>query len=242
MKKRNLIMGLFVLGILSSTLKVNAQEVFYKNNNGVTLSEKEYNFVSEMYWNGYQEYLTKEDFESLKSLNVFEKTIEKQEVVVGSPIARGSSVTSNLRQLTISKACSQECVSTLVTIWLGSPFIKSYDVVGARVANASLTSVRSALVSGTNYAKTYSSPQTFDNGFGYSILVPNVANLKVTLTFITTKGGTAYGSYQHAVSNTTDFVSKQYTIGAGEYGNVFRFIGNARTVYDNAPGVDITLN
>ncbi len=145
------------------------------------LNEEEYNFFSEMYWDEYQEYLLKEDFE---------QPIEKQEIVV-----------SNLSRFTLSKACSQVYVLTLVTAWTESSFINSYDVVGARVADASLTSVRSALVTGTNYAKTYSIPQTFNKG--NSILVSNIENSKVILTFTTTKSGTAYGSYQHAVFNIT---------------------------------------
>ena len=43
------------------------------------------------------------------------------------------------------------------------------------------------------------------------------------------------------MSNTSLVVSNQYTIGVGGYGNVFQFIGTARNVYDNAPGVDISL-
>ncbi len=240
MQKKKLFL-ILLMGIFSFNVKVNAGEIFYQNENGVILTENEYNFFSEMYWKGYQEFLTQEDFIELKKLNIFEQQIEKKEWL-DAPISRNNTVTSNLRQLTISKACSQECVLTLVTSWIGSPFIKSYDVVGARIANSSLTSVRSALVSGTNYGKSYSNSQTFNNGFGYSILLPNVSNLKITLTFTTTKGGTAYGSYQHANTNTSELISKQYTIGAGEYGNVFHFNGNARTVYDNAPGVDISLN
>ena len=122
------------------------------------------------------------------------------------------------------------------------PYIKSYDVIGARVSNSNISSIRNAYVTGNNYVKTYSDPQTSNHGFGFSILLPNVSNIKVSVSFNTSKGGTAYGSYQHATSSTTNYVSKQYTIGSGGYGNVFNFIGNARTVYDNALGVDINLN
>ena len=125
---------------------------------------------------------------------------------------------------------------------MGVPFIKSYDVIGARVENSNIKSISTTRVTGTNFIKSYNNPQRFNDGFGFSILLPNAGSLKVTTTFTTSKSGIVYGSYQHAMSNTSDYVSKQYTIGMGEYGNVFRFTGNARTIYDNAPGVDIQLN
>lgn len=170
------------------------------------------------------------------------KKFKKKEIVNYLPFERSSSVTSNLRTTTIAKSCSDKCLVSLVTSWNGMPYIKSYDVVGVRVSNSNITNIQGALVTGNNYGKSYSNPQVSNNGFGFSILLPNVNNVKVSVTFNTLKGGTAYGSYQHAMSNTTEYVSKQYTIGAGEYGNVFRFTGTARPVYDNASGVDISLS
>lgn len=58
-----------VLGMILFTESVNAQEIFYKNNNGVILTEHEYKFISNMYWEGYQEYLTLKEFNELNSVN-----------------------------------------------------------------------------------------------------------------------------------------------------------------------------
>lgn len=243
MKKRNILFLAFLLYSTLFTIRVNAESIYYKNGNGVILSEQEYDFYSEFYWDGYQEYLTIEDFEKVKDMNIFDKEITKKEIINYSPVKeRGSSVTSNLRTTTISKSCSDKCLVSLVTSWNGLPYVKSYDVVGARVSNSNITYIQGALVTGNNYGKSYSNPQVSNNGFGFSVLLPNVSNIRISVTFNTAKGGTVYGSYQHAMSNTTEFISKQYTIGAGEYGNVFRFTGNARMVYDNAAGVDIALN
>lgn len=195
-----------------------------------------------MYWEGYQEYLTLDDYNEFKNMNLFNQSIDKTtKIIEDIPLTRGASVTSNLRTLTISKSCSNTCVVTLVNKWIGTPTIKSYDVFGVRVNGVSITNIRNVLVSGDNYARTYSNPIVQNNGFGYSVLVPNVGNVRATLTFVTTNGGMVYGSYQHAMRNTTEAVSKQYTIGLGGYGNVFNFTGSAREIYENSPGVDIQV-
>lgn len=239
--KSKLLFGI-ILVIAMFSKSVNAQEIYYQNDLGVTLSKQEYEYISNMYWEGYQEYLTLDDYNEFKNNDLFNKPVEKvTKEIVDVPLTRGTSVTSNLRTLTIAKSCSDTCVLSLVTKWNGTPTIKSYDVFGARVTGVSTTNIKNALVSGDNYGKTYSNPKSYSNGFGYSVLVPNVGNVKTSVTFITTKGGTLYGSYQHAMRNTTEAVSRQYTIGLGGYGRVFNFTGSALNIYDNAPGVDIQV-
>ena len=240
MKKVLLSCFLICMFIVMSNQNVKAQEFYYQNEFGVELTEQEYNFYTEMYWDGYQNYVTKEDYNNLLSINIFDKDIEKK-TFVNYQISRSASVTSNSRTLSIAKSCSTNCVISLVNTWNGKPSVKSYDVFGVRLNGVSLVSKNNALVTGSDYSKSYSANKTFDNGFGYSILVPNVDNVKATVTFITTKGGTIYGSYQHAVNQITESTSKQYTIGAGGYGGVFKFTGSAKNVYDSAPGVDISV-
>lgn len=233
---------LLILGIMLFTKNVNAQEVFYQNDLGVSLSKEEYEFISNMYWEGYQEYLTQSDYSDIKNMNLFDKPVEKiTNNIYEYPLTKGASVTSNLRTLTIAKSCSDTCMISLVNSWNGTPTIKSYDVFGVRVNGVSITEIKNALVSGQNYGKSYSNPKKYNNGFGFSILVPSVNNVKTSVTFITTKGGTIYGSYQHAMSNTTEAISKQYSIGVGGYGNVFKFTGSAINIYDNSPGIDIQV-
>lgn len=245
---KNKLLILFGVLVLSNlyVLNVSAKNLFYQNENGVMMSKNEYDYFSKIYWDGYQEYITQEEYDNVKKMDIFDKDIIKEEIVqeefTNYPTTRGATVTSHLRTLTIGKSCSNDCLITLVTSWDGMPYIKSYDVIGARLSNSSLKSISTTRVTGNNYIKSYNNPQQFNDGFGFSILLPNVSNLKITSSFTTSKSGVVYGSYQHASSSTTEYVSKQYTIGIGEYGNVFRFTGNARTIYDNAPGVNITLN
>lgn len=243
MKKRKykVIFGI-MLGMILFTKNVNAQGIFYQNDLGVAFSKQEYEFISNMYWEGYQDYLTLDDYNEFKNMDLFNQPIKKTtKEIIDVPLTKGASVISNLRTLTIAKSCSNNCVISLVNKWNGTPTIKSYDVFGVRVTGVSITNIKNALVSGQNYGKSYSNPKVYNNGFGFSVLVPNVNNVKASVTFITTKGGTVYGSYQHAMRNTTEAVSKQYNIGIGGFGGVFNFNGSAIDIYDNAPGVDIQV-
>lgn len=240
--KKSIFYILLIMVMTHVNINVYAKENYYRNENGVVLSKQEYDFISNMYWEGYQEYLTLDDYNEIKALNLFNKPIEKEiKEYVDYPLTRGTSVTSNLRTLTIAKACSDTCMISLVNKWNGNPTIKSYDVFGARVSGVSILDIRNALVSATNYAKSYNNPKVYNNGFGFSVLIPNAENIKTTITFVTTKGGRVYGSYQHSMQNTTETISKQYSIGVGGYGKVFLFTGVASSIYENSPGVDIEV-
>lgn len=131
---------------------------------------------------------------------------------------------------------------TLVTKWNSTPTIKSYDVIGARISEVEITSISSAKVIGDNYVKTYSSRKEFSNGFGYTILMPSANNVKISVTFYTTPNGKVYGSYQHAITKTTQAISNQYSsLSANGYGGVFDFTGTAKLVYDKANGVSVSV-
>lgn len=99
---------LLILVLLILTVQnTSAKEIFYQNDNGVILTKEEYDFFTEMYWNGYQKNLTIEDYNYIKELDLFDKVVEKKTIeLFDFPIERSSSVTSNLRILTISKSCS----------------------------------------------------------------------------------------------------------------------------------------
>lgn len=239
---KKIIFVLIIGAMLHININVLAQESFYQNEEGVILSKQEYDFISSMYWDGYQEYLTWEDYNEIKSLDLFDKEVQKEtRYYVDSSLTRGTSVTGNLRTLTIAKSCSDSCMVTLTNKWNGTPTVKSYDVFGVRANGVSILNIKNALVFGKDYTKSYTEPKVYSNGFGYSVLVPNAENVNASVTFVTSKGGQIYGSYQHAMQNITETISKQYSIGVGGYGKVFLFSGFAGSIYDNAPGVDIEV-
>ena len=120
--------------------------------------------------------------------------------------------------------------------------MKSWDVTGARASSStSITSINAAVVTGSGYSQSYYSPKIGGNGFGYSVQVPNTTNIQTTVSFYANKGGTIYGTYQHAISNISEANSKLYTIAYSGYGSVFSFYGAAYGVYDGANGVSISV-
>ncbi len=240
MKKTKIFLGSIAVFAMCCVMKnVSAEEFYYVNDNGVALTEKEYQYISDLYWDGYQQYLTESDYQLMREMNIFDNEIKKSEVT-NYPVTRGNMVTSHLRTSSLKGSCSDTCLVTFVTAWNGIPTIKSYDVVGIRLGSANLSRIVNIMETGSNYSKIYNDIRYFTNGFGASILVPNTENVKTTITIITTKG-TLYGTYQHAKRNITEDTSKNYTIGQGGYGDVFYFSGPAVGVYDEAPGVDLVL-
>jgi len=124
-----LLFGTLLLSNLLYVLNVSAKDNnFYQNENGVIMNKNEYDYFSKIYWDGYQSYVTQEEYDNIKNMNLFDKDVMKREIVqeeyVESPITRGSSVTSNLRTLSIGKSCSNDCLITLVTSWDGGTIYK----------------------------------------------------------------------------------------------------------------------
>ena len=214
---------------------------YYTNTKGVDFTKEEYDFISEMYYDGYQEYVTKVDLDKIVNLDLIGKPVSKNITTEGGLNPRSTSVYYAGRTLTIASTCSSECLVTLKAQWNGTPTIKSWDVIGFRFLNLTVNSINSAFISGTGYSDAYlpggSEFKQLTNGFGYSVKLGNANNLKITTSMYTEPGGTAYGSYQHATENVSLATSKSYTIGVGGYGYVFHFNGNAFGKYDAAPGV-----
>lgn len=217
--------------------------IYYTNKNQVQFTEQEYNFISKMYWDGYQEFITQKEFNDIKNLNLLNSDIKKSTTIINSePTTRGTISNSESRSITISRACSSNCLVTIVTNWKKIPPVRSYDVIGARIENSSLKSINKAIVTGNNYSKNYTSVKKTNNGFGYSIQIPNKSNVKVTVSFTTSFGGEAFGSYQHANSNISQNTSQQYSFSSDGYGKVFKFYGNAIGKFDGAAGVNVLLS
>lgn len=71
MRNNKIIHLIWMLPILLICLIFNinnvfALETFYKNKNGVILTEEEYDFLTKMYWDGHQSLMTFDDYEEFK--------------------------------------------------------------------------------------------------------------------------------------------------------------------------------
>lgn len=245
MKKIIFICVLFLM-LTFEVSSVFASE-YYVNPNGVVFNAQQLNYISDMYYVGYQDTMTQIEFDKIVELDLFKQpiiTVEQNSMNSKSDYAvMGNSSTQYGVTTTITKSCTTQCLVTLKATWSVIPSIKSFDVIGFRLANATIDTINKATISGNNYSVTYqpSEAKVLDNGFGYSIKLGNSVGLKITTSMYTSRNGTIFGSYQHANYNVTLGTSKLYNISPGGYGNVFSFYGDAMFKYNNATGVDITL-
>ncbi len=236
----SLAFSIFVVGIFG-TIQVQAKNFYFVNDNNVEMSEKEYNFFTEMYWEGYQQFVSKEEYDNIRDNGFFESEIQKVENIDTYLVPFSLTHETKSKKLSIAKACSSTCLISITNNWKGVPNVKSYDIIGALFTgninriNEPRTEVYYA--SGKNSSNVI---KYDNNGFGASIKLPNTNEiLTVNQTFQVMGNGKIYASYQHATKSITQNNSLNFRINIGGYGKVFDFYNNAYGVYDGMGGVDI---
>ncbi len=236
---------IMLVAVLSFSKNVYAEEsIYYTTTNGIELTEEEYHFLTEFYWDGYPDMMTEAQYEEFKNSDLLDRKLQVKRIEDhGENSIQSTSHGTGAKVLKIAAACSSSnCMITLNLDWLVVPAIKSYDVIGAYLSGVSLISHNGTYVVSTTSSNYYNNLKTAYNGIGNSVKLPSSgSNFIVNMSFTTTKGGTIYGSYQHAMSNTTLPVSKYYNFSLAGYGNVFSFYGSAVGIYDGMGGVDITI-
>lgn len=243
-----IIISVTICMVLVSGIRVFALngENLYINDNGIELTEKEYNFVNEFYGDDFFDNMTQDDYKWIEDLDINTNNIEIETIYsIDDNIMQpyGASYSTNSKKLTIVKSCDSICTIITNLTWLVNPTIRSYDVIGARFVNTSLAdntiTTKLTSSSGTKYS---SNNKVLSNGLGTSVKLPSGAtNISVQQKFFTKLGGTVYASYQHSTSNITLQTSLSYSIGVGGYGNVFLFYSNAVGKFDQMNGVNIDL-
>ena len=231
------------LGILFSLNQVDAKEIYYTNSKGVSMTEDEYQFIGELYKDGFQEHITPELYDNIIDNNLMDREIEKKSIVVrDNPFARGSYHTTSYKSLSITKSCDSSSCFILITLdWLANPAVRSYDVIGALFHNVTRQSTPV-----TNYFDSISSNATgtykyASDGVGASFKLGTGSNLYITQQFYVSRGGTVFGSYQHATASITLNESRNYNFHINGYGSVFAFGTTGLDIYDGMAGVDITV-
>ena len=225
------------------------EEVYYTNGYGVEFTEDEYNYFTEMFWDGYQELVTQDDFDQVEEFGLFESKVEKESIVqmyTPENFIMGANLTEKGRTLKISKSCGTYCSVGITATWNYSPNVRSYDVIGARYSGTTLYQNNNTYVSSTNGTVTVSDSnrQNFTTGFGVSALLPSSGgNLRISTTFYVenVSGAVVYGAYEHAAAPVTLSTSKLYYISPYGQGNVLYFTSIAAPVYDDCNGVYIAL-
>lgn len=235
-----------MLSIFSTILKVEAKEndTYYINNNGVSFTEREYNFISQFYWEGYQDDMSLTDYEEFINSDIINgeiKSVERK-YYDDNIASYSTSHKTNSKLIKITSSCTSTCDISVVVNWSTMPNTKSYDVIGAYLDGVSLKINPKTIAKTTSANNSSDEIKKYSNGFGVSILLPSSGNSYViNQTYTVSKGGTVYASYQHAKSSISLANSKNYTISKDGYGGVFKFTGTASSVYDGMGGVSISV-
>ncbi len=217
-----------------------AKSAFYTNKNGISLTEEEYNYLTQRFSERFISIMSQDDYNNLIDESLMDKEVKKSFSVM--PLASDYYETGSKR-LTISSVCNSSYCSISVELkWLRDPTVRSYDVIGAYLLNTKLlTDPTTVLVSSTeDYGSENILKQT--NGFGVSIKLPEKAtDIYIYQYYNVSLGGSIYQSYQHAARSASLSDSKKYTISRSGYGKVFLFDNSVREKYDAMGGVYINL-
>ena len=232
---------ILVLGV--NLLNVKAKETtYYTNKNEVSFTKMQYDYFSKMFYEGYQDLIDQETFNSYSEDEMNPNHVETNYLDVPTPI--GTTIETTAKKLKISKAATTSTSTRIATVlnWKGAPTIRSYDVMGAYLDGTQLLSSLNTTISYSDGNYNANEIQSNSNGFGVSILLPSSgSSINISQTFTVKNGGHVYASYQHATKNISLTNSKSYTIGYNGYGHVFNFTYGVNSYYDAMSGVDITV-
>ena len=229
--------------------KVNAEsnkDIYYTNSNGISLTEKEYNYAKTMFDEHFIEIMNQEDYDFIYRADVNNKDVE---IIIQEPDyiqSRTSSyVETQAKRLAISKSCiNGVCSVNLTNNWKYEPRVKSYDVIGVMFSNTSQYGNGYSTVfkvNGTNHLCTEYVKNSDGLGCSYKLPSNATADIYTYMSLdVNDTGGLVYGSYQHAGSSVTLSQSKNYSFSINGYGNVFLFnTAKAKDAYDGMGGVSM---
>ncbi len=249
MRKRLLGVMIIALSLFSIDVKADA---YYKNENGLELTEFQYKVLVDMFSEEKIEEFTEEDYDALHVERMIEGKykykVEEFETPEESypgglvPYVFHETPSKKLTMAVFDHGDS--CTISLTVSWKKSPVVASYDVIGIRVANSMIyddTNSFDAKMDGkvtTSYARAVKTELgladvfKITNGISYASLDTRVRK---------TNNGVVYGSYQHATKAITLTNASNFTFAGTGYGSVFLWPSSIKGTYDNMSGVYDTL-
>ncbi len=237
---KRILLTLALIIMFGGIISVHAEEIYYTNNYNISFTKEQYDFFTAMYYEGYQEYVTIDDFYYF-DVHMMNPNLVVTKYFGDEIIPMEDSVYGTKKNLKISKyIIGLENYITLVVDWFDNPTTRSNDVIGARFENVILLDMPSTKVINDKEERKFSNIDKFTNGFGQTFLLSG-SDIKITQTYKVSKGGTVFASYQHAKKVISGANSRKYTISSSGFGGVFKFTGTAASVYDNSKGVSITV-
>lgn len=249
MRKRLLGVMIIALSLFSINVKADA---YYKNANGLELTEFQYKVLVDMFSEEKIEEFTEEDYDALHVERMIEgKYKYKVEEFEAPEESYPGGLVPYVFHETPSKKLTMavfdhgdSCTISLTVSWKKSPVVASYDVIGIRVANSMIyddTNSFDAKMDGkvtTSYARAVKTELgladvfKITNGISYASLDTKVRK---------TNNGVVYGSYQHATKAITLTNASNFTFAGTGYGSVFLWPSSIKGTYDNMSGVYDTL-
>ena len=246
---KKIVMVLLAVLALVVTKNVYAEEAFYVNQNGVELTREEYDFLTMFYDDSYPDIMTRDMYDEFVADDLLNSEVEIKSYTE-VPLALlnpGMSPTSTshstpYKTVQIGRACLPTyCVMSLKNTWHSNPSVRSWDNIGAYLDGVSLLAHYQTYASSTTESHNFSYLNT-TGGIGNSVELPATGDdIIISMSFKVSRGGTVYGSYQHAMQTTTEPNSENYTLDILGYGNVFLYYGTAIGIYDGMNGVDIDV-
>lgn len=226
---------------------VFAEEAYYINQNGLEFTEFQYNALVNVLNENIVQKMTYAEYQNFEVQNINEDSFNYQilEEDNSNSNARGNSHETACKKLVLSASCtSVKCHSTLSTVWKCIPSVRSYDVIGVRLAsttfyNDTFTFTYSA---GGSVITTYAGRKGASNGVGYAYKMPSNGDVDyVTIGFNVYPRGRVYGTYQHAVKNISLNTALDFTFNSSGYGGVFAWPSSYGQIYDQTSGVYLAL-
>ena len=236
-----LLFGIVSLFLLSS-MEVNAEKVYYRNNNGLPFTEYQYQMMVERFDEDVVANMKYKPYQMLGVSNINEDNYE-QEVYQVTNNSRATYYETTCKKIAISKGCNTStCAINFTNNWKCIPAVKSYDVSGIRLSSTSF--------SNTSYDSYFESDgvdtdpagsRGASNGIGYAFKVPSSGDIGYSVVSATVnKTGAVYGSYQHGVRSMSLSRALDFTLSSVGLGGVFDF-GSYDDYFDQMSGVYITL-
>lgn len=251
MKKKAFWLLLVAMVIMGFSINVYAKDnVYYTTNNGIELTEEEYKFLTKFYGTPYVDIMTRDQYNEFveddllhSDLRIKKVTPQTTALVNPGNMQRGTYNYEAGRTIQIGAAClPTKCIMSLLTTWDIDPAITSWDDIGAWLDTTTLKSYSHTYLSTSNTTSYFTNWKVESDGIGNTVFLPeDGTNMIINMAFTVSRGGTVYGSYQHAMEDTTFSASQSYTLDFAGYANVHLFSGAAIGVYDEVGGVDINV-
>ncbi|MCX4364393.1 MAG: hypothetical protein OSJ70_01280 [Bacilli bacterium] len=246
-KMKRLIWGvLLIVSFFSFSVKaLENEEIYYENDNGVRFTKSEYDFVSEFYYDGYQKFMTVDNYQRLKEAGVMLEKVKKVVYNENNGIQTLTDVTyqSASKKLLLSYVCTSRCYASFQASWLTIANVRSYDLIGVYSPTANVLEAEGSSMAYSNSAFSPVEKNNTKNGISSTFKLPTTdAKYVFTLDFNVPKGTKVYASYQHAKKSISLANSRKYTYASSGYGGVFKFDSSVSSYYDGMGGVNTTLS